>query len=155
MEKMFGIVLMGLALGLAFGRLSVAAPNPPEDVDQTITIPAGGVCPFGVEVLLSGKAKTIDLPDDRFIFTSPGLDATLTNLDDPSRQVTLNITGAFHQTTEQDGSVVTRSTGRSLLFDPQAGFVLAIGNFVFDADGTLMQPLEGQGQLIDACALIA
>ena len=43
MEKVFGIVLMGLALGLAFGRLSVAAPNPPEDVDQTITIPAGGV----------------------------------------------------------------------------------------------------------------
>jgi len=157
MKKMFSSVLAVLALGLAFGRLSVAAPNPPEDVDQTITIPAGGVCAFGVEILLTGKAKTIDLPGDRFIFTSPGLNATLTNLDDPSKQVTLNITGAFHQTTKQDGSVVTVSTGRSLLFDPQAGFVLAIGNFsfVFDADGNLIQPLEGQGQLIDACALIA
>jgi hypothetical protein len=93
----------------------------------------------------------------RFIFTSPGLKATLTNLDDPSKQVTLNITGAFHQTTEPDGSIVTVSTGRSLLGDPQTGFVLAIGNFsfVFDGEGNLIQPLEGQGQLIDACALIA
>jgi hypothetical protein len=34
--------------------------------------------------------------------------------------------------------------------------VLAIGNFsfVFDAGGNLIQPLEGKGQLIDACALI-
>ena len=53
-------------------------------------------------------------------------------------------------------SSVTESTGRSLLFDPQAGFVLAIGNFsyVFDAGGNLIQPLEGLGQLIDACAMI-
>jgi hypothetical protein len=71
--------------------------------------------------------------------------------------VTLNVTGAFHQTTTRDGSVVTVTTGRSLLFDPQAGFVLAIGHFsfVFDADQNLIQPLEGQGQLVDACALIA
>jgi hypothetical protein len=157
MKKMFSSVLALLALGLVFGRPSVAAPNRPEDVDETMTIPAGGVCAFGVEILLSGKARTIDLPGVRFIFTSPGLHATLTNLDDPSKQVTLNITGAFHQTTRQDGSVVTRSTGRSLLFDPQAGFVLAIGNFsfVFDGGGILIQPLEGRGQLIDACALIA
>jgi hypothetical protein len=157
MKKMFSSMLAVLALGLVFGQLSVAAPNPPTDVVQTITIPAGGVCAFGVEILLTGKAKTIDLPGDRFIFTSPGLDATLRNLDDPSKQVTLNVTGAFHQTTTQDGSVVTVTTGRSLLFDPQAGFVLAIGHFsfVFDADQNLIQPLEGQGQLVDACALIA
>jgi hypothetical protein len=135
---------------------SVAAQSPPEDSNFTLTIPAGGVCAFGVEISGIGKAMTIDLPGDRFIFTSPGLHATLTNLNDPTKQVTQNITGAFHQTTEQDGSVVTVSTGRSLLFDPQAGFVLAIGNFsfVFDAGGNLIQPLKGQGQLTDVCTMI-
>lgn len=143
---------------LTIGQASAAAQNQnaPQDVNLTIPIPAGGVCTFAVELSLTGKAKTIELPGSRFIFTSPGLDATATNLDDPSKQVTLNITGAFHQTTEQDGSVVTVVTGRNLLFDPQAGFVLAIGNFSFvlDADENLIQPLEGQGQLIDVCATI-
>ena len=147
---------LAVLTSLTMERLSIAAQNPPEDNDFTMIIPAGGVCAFGVEFSGTGKAKTIVLPGDRFIFTSPGFHATLTNLDDPAKKVTLNITGAFHQTTEQDGSVVTVSTGRSLLFDPQAGFVLAIGNFsfVFDANGNLIQPLEGQGRLIDACAMI-
>jgi hypothetical protein len=151
----FSLALTVLA-SLAMGRLSVAAQDPPEDTNFTITIPAGGVCVFGVEISETGKAKTIFLPGNRLIFTSPGVHATLTNLNDPTKQVTLNITGAFHQTTEQDGSVVTMSTGRSLLFDPQAGFVLAIGNFsfVFDAGGNLIQPLKGQGQLQDVCAMI-
>jgi hypothetical protein len=137
-------------------RFALAAPNPPEEIDFTQTIPAGDLCAFGVELSGTGKAKTIELPGKRFIFTSPGLDATLTNLDDPSKQVTLNVTGAFHQTTEGDGSVVTVTTGRSLLGDPEAGFVLAIGHFsfVFDAEGNLIQPLAGKGQVIDVCALI-
>jgi hypothetical protein len=158
--RKLGLAVISLALAvltsLTMERLSVAAPNPPEDIDFTIPIPAGEACAFGVEISGTGKAKTIDLPGERFIFTSPGFDATLTNLDDPSKQVTLNITGAFHQTTQGDGSIVMVSTGRSLLGDPEAGFVLAIGNFsfVFDADGNLIQPLAGKGQLIDACALI-
>jgi hypothetical protein len=157
MTKMLSSVLAVLALGLTFGRPSVAAQNRPQDVNETITLPAGEVCAFGVELLLIGKAKTIELQGDRFIITSPGLDVTLTNLDNPSKRVTLNITGVFHQTTKEDGSLVTLVTGRNLLFDPDAGFVLAIGrfSFVFDASGNLIQPLSGKGQLIDACALIA
>jgi hypothetical protein len=135
---------------------AVQNQNTPQDVNVTIPIPAGGVCTFGVELSLSGKAKTIELPGGRVIFTSPGLDATVTNSDNPTKQITLNITGTFHDTTEQDGSVVTVVTGRNLLFDPDAGFVLSIGDFsyVFDADGNLVQPLEGRGQLIDVCAII-
>ena len=156
MKKKFSSVLAVLILGLAFGQLSVAAPNPPEDSDFTIVLPAGEACVFDVEISLTGKAKTIDLPGDRFIFTSPGFDVTLTNLDDPSQQVTLNVTGAFHETTEADGSVMTVSTGRSLLGDPEAGFVLAIGDFryVFDAEDNLIQPLMGKGKLIDVCGLL-
>jgi hypothetical protein len=45
-------------------------------------------------------------------------------------------------------------------FDPEAGVVLTIGNFtyVFDADGNLIQSFEdtdGNGQVIDVCALLA
>ena len=157
MTKMLSSVLAVLALGLTFGRPSVAAQNRPQDVNETISLPAGEVCAFGVELVLIGKTKTIELRGDRSIITSPGLDGTLTNLDNPSKRVTLNITGVFHETTKGDGSLVAVVTGRNLLFDPDAGFVLAIGrfSFVFDASGNLIQPLRGKGQLIDVCALIA
>jgi hypothetical protein len=147
---------LAVLTSLTMGRLSIAAQNRPEDNDFTITIPAGGVCAFGVEISGTGKAKTIMLPGGRSIITSPGLHATLTNLDDPAKTVTLNITGASHVTEEQDGSMVTVFTGRNLNFDPQAGFVLAIGNFsiVFDANGNLIQPLQGKGRLLDVCAMI-
>ena len=101
---------------------------------------------------MSGKGQTVALPGDRFIFTSPGLTATLTNLDH-GNQETLNITGALHQSTLANGDVETVSTGMSILGDPEAGFVVAIGNFsyVFDKKGKLVQPLSGEGQLIDVC----
>ena len=100
--------------------------------------------------MYSGKAKTLQLPGGRFIFTSPGLTATLTNVES-GEQETVVITGAFHQTTLENGDVVTEATGRNLLGDPEAGFVIAVGNFsyVFDAEDNLVQPLQGEGQLID------
>jgi hypothetical protein len=63
----------------------------------------------------------------------------------------------MHQSTQSNGDVVTLATGRNLLGDPVAGFVLSIGNFsfVFDASGNLIQPLMGQGQLINVCKLIS
>jgi hypothetical protein len=69
----------------------------------------------------------------------------------------LNITGTFHQSTDSNGDKVTVVTGRSLLGDPDAGFVLAIGSFSFkfDAAGNLVQPLAGTGQLIKVCPLIS
>ena len=89
------------------------------------------------------------------IVTSPKLFATITNLSDPSKNVTLNITGAFHQST-QNGNAVTVVTGRNLLTDPDAGFVLAIGTFSFIFNGpNLVQPLLGQGQLISVCNLVS
>jgi hypothetical protein len=114
-----------------------------------------GACPFPINVTVSGLAGTIELPGDRFIFTSPRLRAVITNLTDLSKTVELNIPGAFHQTTEPNGDVVTVVTGRNLLGDPVAGFVVAIGTFSFIFNGeTLVQPLAGTGQLIDVCGLI-
>ncbi len=123
----------------------------PEDLDGF-----PGLCSFPMQLELSGKGKEITLPDDRRIFTSPGLHVTVTNVE-TGEQATFNITGSFHETTNpENGEVTTLVRGRNLLFDPEAGTVIAIGNFsfVFDAEGNLVQPLEGKGQLIDVCALL-
>jgi hypothetical protein len=147
--------LIGVQLAFAAGRGS-----PPTEVSTSLDLPANfvkpGSCDFPIRVESSGKAGTIMLPGNRFIFTSPGLEAVVTNLDDPSQVVTLRVTGAFHQSTEPNGDVVTVVTGRNLLGDPEAGFVLAIGtfSFIFDSAGNLIQPLTGTGRLINVCELI-
>jgi hypothetical protein len=159
------IVMMAVSVILA---LVVAVPmvsaqgqgGKPQNVDEEpIDLDPGAVfgnCDFPVRLEYSGKAKTLQLPGERFIFTSPELTATLTNLD-TREQETVVITGAFHRTTLENGDVVTEATGRNLLGDPEAGFVIAIGNFsyVFDAEGNLIQPLAGEGQLIDVCTLLS
>jgi hypothetical protein len=136
--------------------------GPPIDASASQDFPAGGIgnsgeCAFPVRIETKGKGGAITLPGGRFIFTSPGLKATLTNLNDPTKSVTLNITGAQHQATDQNGDIVTIATGRNLLGDPDAGFVLAIGSFSFkfDASDNLVQPLAGTGQLIKVCSLIS
>jgi hypothetical protein len=138
-------------------RASQGRGSPPVPVSGSFIVPGGSVpgCDFDVEVSFTGLGGEIDLPGNRFIFTAPQLTATLTNLQN-GRSVKLNITGALHQSTDQDGNVTTVATGRNLLGDPVAGFVLAIGHFsfVFDSNGNLIQPLTGQGQLIDVCGLI-
>ena len=156
-------ISMIVALSAAAPIVSVVAQEPPTDVEGTFEVPDElNPCPFRVLIELSGKGKTIEL-GERTILTSPGLTATLTNLDDPANQETLtnqetlSITGAFHQTVLENGDVKTVVTGRNILFDPEAGFVLAIGRFsyVFDQAGNLVQPLAGEGQLIDLCDLLS
>jgi hypothetical protein len=155
------VLALIVAAPMAVAARQEPAQEPPLPVKGSQVLPAGAVfgnCDFPILFELSGKAQTLVLPDGRFIFTSPGLTATLTNLDPNGNQETetLSITGALHQTTLENGDVVTVATGRNILGDPEAGFVLAIGNFsyVFDAKGNLIQPLEGEGQLVDICTLL-
>jgi hypothetical protein len=167
-------IVLALSVILA---LTMAAPTvlarsvngtAPTDASQTFTVEAGAVpgsCDFPLLLEVSGKAKTIVLPDGAVvgvtsIGTSPGLDVTVTNFTNEVRgkSLTFNITGAFHNSadTPQPGQVTTVSTGRSLFYDPVAGTVIAIGNFtiVYNSDFTVATPLEGKGQLIDVCALL-
>ena len=165
------IVMMAVSVMLT---LTMAAPmvlaqgqgGAPGDAGFTLEIEPGdfpGTCDFPVLLETSGKGKTIELPAKKkgvaeaFIFTSPGLDATLTNVNNPENQETYNITGSVTQTKLENGDVETVLTGRNLAIDPEAGFVIAIGNFsfVFDAEGNLVQPLSGEGQLIDVCEALA
>jgi len=153
------LVLVVLA-SLAPGRLAAQNGTPPEDVNLTLVVDPGapfGSCTFPISISALGKAKTIQLPGGNLIITSPDLNATVTNLANPTKTVSLNITGSIHQTIEPDGTVLSVVTGRNLLTDPIAGVVLAIGNFsfAFDAAGNLTQPLTMQGgSLIDLCALL-
>jgi hypothetical protein len=159
-------IVLALSVILA---LTMAAPTvlaqgnggAPEDVSQTIppetVAQFPGACSFPMQLELSGKGKTIELPDGRRILTSPGLHVTITNLDN-GEQATFNITGTLHETTNlETGDVTTVVTGRNLLFDPEAGVVLTIGQFtyVFDAKGNLIQAFEGKGQVIDVCELLS
>ena len=144
--------------------MSALNPNKPQDVNATVVVDEFLLSEsqdFPLEIVISGKSKTVELSDDRIISLSPGLKATLTNLDDPSNSLTLNITGSFHQTSLEDGSVLTEYDGRNLLADPfiddgEPGFVLAIGHFstIFDNEGNLVQPLEGQGQIVNVIDLL-
>src|SRR5215217_4285275 len=135
----------------------------PEDVEGTFIVEPGdpgGSCAFRLQLDLSGKGKEITQPDGSRIITSPGLNVTATNLDN-GEQATFSITGAFHETTNPvNGDVTTKVTGRNLLSDPDAGYVLLSGNFsfVFDKNGNLIQSFEdtdGNGQVIDVCALLS
>ena len=155
-HRLFGVLAtVLLALIVAAPHTSVAAPNPPTPVDET-PFTVEGLCAFPVQLELNGKSKTITLPGGRSIITSPGLDVTLTNMENTTNHTTLNITGASHISVLANGDVQTLVTGRNLLFDPVAGFVLSQGrfSFVFDASGNLIQPLSGTGQLTDVCALL-
>lgn len=143
-------LLWGLMLTTVYGQ------NSPEHFEDSFTI--DGICAFPVLVELSGKAKTIELTGGKTIFTSPGLVATFTNLDDPAKQEVLGITGAFHQFVFANGDTELIGTGRNLVigFDPDVPFAVTIGNFrfVIDEDFNLVQPLTGNGQVIDVCRLL-
>jgi hypothetical protein len=166
-------IVLALSVILA---LTMAAPTAlarsdngtaPRDASGTIIVdpadpnpPLPGHCSFPIQLDLSGKEKVITLPDGSAIITSPSLFVTVTNLDSPENQVTLNITGTIHQTTAANGDVTYRITGRNLPFDPVEGVNLTIGNFsfVFDAEGNLLKSFaetDGKGQVIDVCALLA
>jgi hypothetical protein len=158
------VLALSVILALVVAAPTVLARNvngvAPTDASGTIVVEPGdypGTCDFTYQLDLSGKGKMIDRPGDILVFTSPGLNVTVTNLDDPDHpQATYNITGTLEQTTLKNGDVVTVATGRNFLIDPEAGTVIAIGDysFAFDKKGNLIQTLQGKGQLIDVCAAL-
>jgi hypothetical protein len=160
------LLALVVAAPLAFAQSQGGAPQPVDDtpfVLPPLSDPEhiAAACEFPVGVQFSGRTKDIDVPDlpgkERTISIFPTLTVTLTNVNEPENQVTLNATGSSHQTTLENGDVVTVVTGLNVLGDPEAGFVLAKGNFsfVFDEEGNLIQSLEGEGQLTDICGLLS
>ena len=132
---------------------------PPQD-DADLTSPASFGCDFPVRFDVTGKAKTIELPDGGFIMTAPGLYVTVTNLD-TLEALTFNITGStFASAPDENGFVDYVITGRNLALDP-AGLFLNEGRFTYTLDQSdpknikIVKPQEGKGQAIDVCALLS
>ena len=161
-----------LALTMAAPTVLARSDNgvPPGDGSGTILLPiqndsdlgspASFGCDFPVLIELTGKAKTIELPDGGFIFTSPGLDVTVTNVDTPENQITFNVTGSIFKSAPDDNGIVDYViTGRNLALDP-AGVFLNIGRFTYTLDESVspvvvVKPQEGKGQAIDVCELLS
>ena len=145
------------ALGPPAAELSRADSgngSPPEPANQTFTLP--GICGFDVQVTLTGREGLIALPSGGFLITAPDVYGTFTNLSDPTKSVTLNITGVFHVSFDQNGDTIVMVTGRNAFIEPSGGILLLIGNFTFvsDSNGNLIQGPTGVGQTISICDLI-
>ena len=157
------VLVLGVTLALAVAVAVVlprdASAAPPEPVDET-PFPVEGICDFPLQAELSGKTKVKELPGGRTLSTSPGLRVTLTNLEEPTNQVTYVITGSFLLTELDDGNQFVVARGRNIVFGPDVGMFLTIGRFTFvgfTADGATLAltPPEGNGRLIDVCAQLA
>jgi hypothetical protein len=134
-----------------------AAGGRPIDATFSFEVDAGVYCDFAFRIEASEKEKAIALPGGRTLLLFPGAVYTVTNLDN-GNQETFRIPGSFHVTNLENDDVETVFTGRNIIgLTPDPRFlVLAIGTFsyVFDPQGNLVQPLEGDGQLIDVCELL-
>jgi hypothetical protein len=130
-----------------------SATYPPELIAQF-----PGHCSFPMQVVISGKTKTIEQGNGGIIVTSPGAFATITNLAN-MEQATFNITGSAHKSElEETGNVKTVMTGRNFALDPVAGTIITIGRFTFvndPTDTTNVVPVSGKGQMIDVCTLLS
>jgi hypothetical protein len=150
--------LLGIAAGVGLVAVGVPAQAaPPEPVTFTLDIPVGapfGSCEFDVQAVAAGKVKTIQTPTGRTIGISANFTVTATG---NGETVEYKVNGSFIQTTDADGNVTTKATGRNFLTDPEAGVVVTSGNFAFtfNAEGELVESLSGTGRVIDVCAELA
>jgi hypothetical protein len=115
------------------------------------------ICGFPVQSTVSGMEGVIFLPGGDLLVTAPTTFNTFTNLQDPSKSVTLNITGPAIVEPVQNGQITIHGLGRGVVFGPSFGIHLLIGEwtFVIDANtGLLLEAPTGNGQMIDICELI-
>jgi hypothetical protein len=147
-----------LAVSTSALGLTPAMAAPPEPADFSGVFE--GVCEFPVLVEATGKAKVIE-HGDRVLTVGPGQKATLTNTE-TGESVHYNIAGAFHDAIQPDGSIISKGTGRNLLFTQELGMFLTVGNVQYTVTEDLTAP-EGfaitinsvQGKIIDVCEVLA
>lgn len=155
------LVLFSLAFALLIGfsvaSAAFAAPSPPVDAAWSYNYSAGSLCAFNVAFEQTGKFKEMILPNNRILWTFPGLTIKATNTDSvPAKSVILIATGPMHITLRDGGSTVVTSTGQGPFSVPGMGFMLYTGHFVYitDANGDFIELPAGHGQIRDICALI-
>jgi hypothetical protein len=135
-------------------RASEGRGGPPEPVEFT---GIDTTCGFPVQSTVVGSLGVIYLPGGDVLVTAPATFNTFTNLQDPSKSVTLNITGPAVVEPVQNGQITIHGLGRGVVFSPSFGIKLLIGEwtFVIDANtGYVLEGPTGNGQMIDVCELI-
>jgi hypothetical protein len=164
------LAVLALAVVLALGLLAVSLgalpkaasaqePPPPQPVDNTFTVE--GACDFPVLIEESGKVMDIPLPGGDILRIFPGARSTLTNLEEPSNQITLRGGGKGRVTppSTEGGDLLVTVTGHNVLVVPgegifevrQATFTLAPPYDV----GSELTVLERQGEIVDLCARLS
>jgi hypothetical protein len=159
------VLVVGAALALAVAAVawpkdaSAQLPPPPQPVDNTFTVE--GACEFPVLFEESGQVMDIALPGGEVLRIFPGARSTLTNLAEPSNQVTLRGGGMGRVTppSVEGGDLLVTVTGHNVLVVPgegifevrQATFTLAPPYDV----GSALTILESEGKVTDLCALLA
>jgi hypothetical protein len=149
-------VVLGMAAVLMLSKASLAAPVPVDTQPFTVE----GYCDFPVSVQLSGKTNVIELPGPDQLFTAPGQHTTLTNLQEPAKQVTVNSAGPGRVTPRENGGVLVVARGHNILYDPGEGIFLTIGYVRFtiaagtDVGGDITI-LESHGRIVDLCQRLA
>lgn len=137
--------------------LQQGGPPTPVETGQVVDEGASAICGFPVLVEVTGKLKLLELPGGRTILIAPGFNETFTN-GNTGTTLTLNLTGPIQNNPVPGGGTELVFLGHNVVGDPDSGFlVLLVGRFsaVFGTDGTLVQPLDGNGQRSDLCALLA
>jgi hypothetical protein len=152
------LTVAALAVSTSALGLTPAMAAPPDPADGTGVIE--GVCDFPVLLEITGKVKVIQ-HGDRVLTVGPGQKATVTNTE-TGESVRYNIAGAFHDAVQPDGSVISKGTGRNLLFTEELGMFLTVGNVQFTVTEDPTAP-EGfaitinsvQGRIVDVCGVLA
>ena len=164
------VLVLVVAAPTAFARTQ----SPPYPIDETpLILPAKGdpdayeylSCEFPVSLVRSGIEKDVQLPSVTGSFTiiQAGHESTLTNLD-TGKQVTLKDTGTLVMGAVKGEPSLIRETltGTNLVGSEETGFALITGHFTQietgNEDGTgwiIIQPLSGEGQITDVCALLS
>jgi hypothetical protein len=163
--KRIVLLMVGILSALVVAAPMVLAQSDNGAAPQEVSVTYGpevlaqfpGHCSFPMQLEVSGKTKTVEQGNGGVIITSPDAFATVTNLAN-GEQATFNITGSAHKSTLENGNVKTVMTGRNFALDPVAGTFISIGRFTFvndPTDTTNIEPVSGEGQMIDVCALLS
>jgi hypothetical protein len=149
---------LGLAAIWAPGPVG-AQQSPPSPVEATIFFRLGypneyRACPaFDVKVDVEGKAGLLTLPNNLVIFTSPALNATVTNLAN-QKQVSLNVTGTQHWEVINGVVVFQMNVGSNLTIRNQM-FGDTVDTLAYVKGLSTFPPFSSVGTYTDICELLA
>ncbi len=151
------LAVLAVAMVTSPREASAAAPEPVDTTPFTVA----GACDFPVLIEQGGKVKDIALPGGDILRIFPAARSTLTNLEEPSNQVTLRGGGKGRITlpSTEGGDLLVTVTGHNVLVVPGEGiFEVRKATFTLAAPydvGSELTVLERRGKLIDLCARLS